>query len=124
MQVSVEDAGRWLRIAVKGRLDTVTAWDFDQRMASLTFGIQQGVLLDLAGMEYISSAGIRSFVALLKKVKECGGSMAACGVARLPKEVLTLTRVDELIPLFETADEAFQHLCREGGEESGTRQGG
>lgn len=57
-------------ITVDGRLDTVTAPEFDKTMEG--HGIANDIVIDCADMEYISSAGLRSFITLLKRAKASG----------------------------------------------------
>ena len=119
MEIAIEDGGDILRIRVRGRLDTLTAYDFDARMEGNLPGGPRSVLLDLEAMEYISSAGIRSVLALLRRVKGSGGRMAAWGLQNLPKEVFLLTRVNELLPIFDAREEALRYLQNSDGRPSG-----
>ena len=48
------------RIEIGGRLDTHTYQALDQKLAPVLASNVQSLVLDLAGLEYISSAGVRS----------------------------------------------------------------
>ncbi|PZQ27877.1 MAG: anti-sigma factor antagonist, partial [Stenotrophomonas acidaminiphila] len=48
------------RVAVRGRLDTHTYEDLDEALAPLLTRQLHSLVLDLSGLDYISSAGIRS----------------------------------------------------------------
>ena len=51
--------GHQLTIALTGRLDTVTAPDFEQALTKSLDGVT-ALILDFSDLEYISSAGLRT----------------------------------------------------------------
>ena len=56
MEIKTSTDGAKLTITVSGRVDTVTAPELE---AGLKFGDATEVVLDLAGVPYMSSAGLR-----------------------------------------------------------------
>lgn len=110
MEVNVREESGCSVAAVKDRLDTMTVWDFEQKMAGLVEGGVKKLVLDLSGLEYISSAGLRSLLALSKKVKAAGGGMALCGLTGLPKEIFTVSGFDTVFPLHASVEEAAKSL--------------
>ena len=62
------DAERTARIALEGRLDTVTASELEKQLEPLLDGRYDRLVLDLAGLEFISSAGIRVLVQARKSM--------------------------------------------------------
>ena len=48
------------RVAVEGRLDTHTYEDLDEALAPLLTRQLHSLVLDLSGLDYISSAGLRA----------------------------------------------------------------
>ena len=76
IQLADEGSGR-RRVRLTGRLDTVTAPELDARLATvLADPAVTAVVFDLAALEYISSAGIRSVVKARKALEGRGGSLA------------------------------------------------
>ena len=61
-----------MTIAVSGRVDTVTAPELE---ASLNFGDATCVVIDLAGVPYMSSAGLRLLLTSHKKMLAKGGEV-------------------------------------------------
>lgn len=61
------------RIELKGRLDTHTAEQLDERLEALDPTSHSVQIVDLAELEYISSAGLRSLFRAKKKLSSAGG---------------------------------------------------
>ena len=60
---------------MSGRLDTHTYEDLDEALAPLLTRHLQSLVLDLAALEYISSAGIRSIFKARKALAGHGGKV-------------------------------------------------
>jgi anti-anti-sigma factor len=72
VEVLKSDSGR-CRIELRGRLDTSSAEQLDQKLESIDPTQHKVQVVDLSGLEYISSAGIRSLFRAKKIVTDKGG---------------------------------------------------
>ena len=64
-----EDAiATWIH--VKGRVDSMTAPEIQQKIDALILGGKRILVADLSGVSYISSAGLRIFVMSQKQLKK------------------------------------------------------
>jgi anti-sigma B factor antagonist len=73
LAIRTEARGDIRKVLLTGRLDTNTAPELDGQLKEVV-GPQTGTLvLDLAELEYISSAGLRSVFRAEKGMKEQGG---------------------------------------------------
>lgn len=88
-------------VAVSGRLDAMTAPEFERGCADYSAG---RLVLDLSDLEYISSAGLRSILTLAKRLKASGGTLALCGLNGLVQEVFTVSGFDNFLPVFADLD--------------------
>jgi len=70
------------------------------------------VLLDMARVEYMSSAGISMLVQLREACGAASGTLALCGLASSLSSVLKTTRVDRLFTIAKTRDKALAKLGR------------
>lgn len=70
IQTETMDAERTARIALKGHLDTVSASELERQLELLLDGRYDRLVLDLANLEFISSAGIR----VLVQARKCMGA--------------------------------------------------
>lgn len=89
MNVIKTAEGDTLTIALEGRLDTVTAPQLDQELKQALTPATR-LVLDLAGLEYLSSAGLRVLLSARKKVEQ-QGSMVLRHVNRTILEVFEVT---------------------------------
>jgi anti-anti-sigma factor len=107
MQLSTQMEGESLVVSVRERLDAVSTADFE---ASCARWIEEGsvhLVLDLSGLAYISSAGLRCILAAAKKARRLGGGLALCGLTGQVNEVIQLSGFDRILPTYFTADEAL-----------------
>ena len=63
-------------------------------------------------------------MACLTNLKKKGGSMQLAGPTDFVREVLQVTHLDQVIPIFATEAEALHVACQEGGETSGSGETG
>ena len=76
-------------IELSGRLDTTTAPALDKTINE-DIGDTKNLVLDVKGMEYISSAGLRVLLSAQKKMQKIG-SMKVTGVCEEVMEVFEMT---------------------------------
>ena len=67
---------------------------------------QTRVIFDMAGVTHADSAAIGAIVRSLTKLKDAGGALRIAGAHPMIEHSLKLTKVDKLIEIFPTVDEA------------------
>ena len=96
MEIKTTTEGTRLTIAVSGRVDTVTAPELE---AALKFGDATCVVIDLANVPYMSSAGLRLLLAAHKKMVAKGGELQIAHVQADVREVLDITGFSDILNL-------------------------
>ena len=96
METMTTTEGDKLTIAVSGRVDTVTAPEFG---AALKFGDAKHVVIDLADVPYMSSAGLRILLTAHKTMTGNGGELKLANVQSSVKEVFDITGFSEIFSL-------------------------
>ena len=84
-------------IEIVGRLDTITAPALNKTINE-DIGDTQNLVLDVNGMTYISSAGLRVLLAAQKKMQKIG-SMKLIGVCEEVMEVLEMTGFSDILTI-------------------------
>ena len=84
-------------IEVVGRLDTITAPVLEKTINENIAGIQS-LVLDLKGLEYISSAGLRVLLGAQKRMQK-NGTMKLTGVCEEVMEVLEMTGFADILTI-------------------------
>ena len=85
-----------LTISVSGRVDTVTAPELE---AGLKFGDATQVVLDLADVPYMSSAGLRLLLTAHKTMMAKGGELKIANIQPTVREVLDITGFSDILNL-------------------------
>jgi anti-anti-sigma factor len=94
---------------VSGRLDAANAAEFDKQcLTVINTGIKT-LIVDLSGVAYVSSLGLRSFVSAGKEMQSRDGKLILVGLKGMVKEVFTITQFISLFPVFDTVDAALQN---------------
>jgi anti-anti-sigma factor len=84
-------------VAPVGRIDSTTSDRLEQHLLTLVAAGERKIVVDFAGVEYISSAGLRVMLALAKKMKDARGLVALCAMGEPVKMVFNLAG---FLPLF------------------------
>lgn len=103
-------AGQTQRVALDGRLDTHTYQSLDEKLAPLLAGDTQSLVLDLAGLEYISSAGIRSIFKARKALAGRGGKVLVVNPQAQIQKVFDVVKAVPLNEIFTSVEEADAYL--------------
>ena len=95
MTIEIKKVADETTIAVVGRLDTITAPVLESRINE-NLGGTQTLVLDLKGLEYISSAGLRVLLGAHKKMQRIG-SMKLVRVCAEVMEILEMTGFADIL---------------------------
>lgn len=90
LDVRVVDGAPTARIALSGRLDTVSAPAFQEQALSLVADATTFVL-DCSELSYLSSAGLRTLLLIHKRLMAKGARLTLDGVVPSVRDVLDLT---------------------------------
>ena len=96
MEIKTTAEGDKLTIAVSGRVDTVTAPELG---AGLRFGDAKHVVIDLANVPYMSSAGLRLLLTAHKEMLGKGGELKIANVQSSVMEVFDITGFSDIFNL-------------------------
>lgn len=97
MTFTTERNGDSLVVRVEGRLDTQTAPELEEALASELEGVTD-LTFDLSDLEYISSSGLRLLLVEQKRMYQ-QGSMHVCNVNEVVAEVFEATGFDDILDI-------------------------
>jgi anti-sigma B factor antagonist len=106
IDINISTVANATLIEVSGRVDSMNA---NQLGDALSSEIDQGhinVVLDLAGVEYMSSAGLREIVTALKKVKRASGDLRVAQPSDRVLEIFEMAGLDTIVQIFSSQREA------------------
>ncbi len=90
MEVTITNGNPTI-INVSGRLDTVNAGEFEKAIAPVLAGSMENVVINCPDFSYISSSGLRQFLALQKTANAKNGQLVIKGLKPEVKEVFDMT---------------------------------
>ena len=97
MKIDQNKNGNELNIALEGRLDTTTAPELDAALRASLDGVT-ALKLDFAGLEYISSAGLRVLLSA-QKIMNKQGEMKLANVSDQIMEIFEVTGFSDILTI-------------------------
>ena len=110
MILSSEKRGKSVVVHIKGRMDVVTAPNYEVECNKWIDRGENLLVVDLGGLEYISSAGLRSILVVAKKVKSKKGEICFCNASDMVKEVFSFSGFSSMFPMCDSLQEAVCHF--------------
>ncbi|MGB7281104.1 MAG: STAS domain-containing protein [Candidatus Acidiferrum sp.] len=112
MEIIVREAGSIPILDVRGRLTIGEPSDqLHQALESVVKDGSRKVIVDLNGVPQIDSSGISSLVRMsIKLTREGGALRLVCGPGRV-RDALTVTRLIEAIPTFDSESAALANFA-------------
>ena len=106
MEIATNDIKQASVVTVTGRVDSATAPDLENALKQLVESDKTKIVLDLAGVEYMSSAGLRAMVSTLKAVKRVNGDLRLASPSQRVAEVLRLAGLNTIFSIYPDQAEA------------------
>lgn len=103
---SLHNDGATSVLVVSGRIDSASSGGFEQQMEAVFAPAPEAVIIDLAGVEYMSSAGLRVLLMAAKRVKAEGRALVLCRMADNIREVFDISGFSAIFAIEETLDAA------------------
>ena len=93
-------------ITIQGELDANTSHILTQYYNDQVKEENLNIVVDLEGLKYSSSAGIRIFLGLARESRQKGGDLRIASVQPQVDKIFKLSKFDKIVKIFPTVDEA------------------
>ncbi len=110
--IQQEQEGDIRILALSGRLDTETAADVELALQDLLGAGERQFLVDLSGIGYVSSAGLRVLLALAKQLDGGKGSLRLCGLNASVMQVFEVAGFSKLFAIFPNRAAALAQVAK------------
>ena len=107
MKIETRSVYDVLVVDMSGRLDSTSSGQAGDRIVNIAKGEHKRVLLNLAELEYVSSAGLRVILRGAKLLQGKRGELKICNAKGLVRDVLETSGFKSLIRVYDTEQEAF-----------------
>jgi len=107
LKVNCTDNGDIQIIELNGELNIKTTADFEKIFPTLD---GKKVILNVSKLEYISSAGLRSLVILIKKLYASKGELVLCVLTGVVREIIEVSGFENLFKIFDSVKDAESYF--------------
>lgn len=101
-------------ISIKGKVDTVTAPELGRCLSEPIDKGENILILNMADLDYISSAGLRVILSEAKKLKAKQGDILLAGLQGAVKEIFEISGFSTIFKVFETEESALKQAQTHG----------
>jgi anti-anti-sigma factor len=105
--MEVQVIGEVTVVTLPARVDTTSARDVETGLDELLDAGARQVVADFGGNEYVSSAGLRVFLTVLKYLEKNDGRIVLCAMQPFVADVFEISGFSELFAIAGTREEAL-----------------
>lgn len=106
LRCAVTQAGRTSVVVLTGSLQLDSADELRTQLPALVTDASPNLVVDLSALQFMNSIGIAALVAANRRAREVGGRVGLVQPGPAVDQLLKITRVSELIPIFANLDAA------------------
>jgi anti-sigma B factor antagonist len=111
IQKDVGNQAGVITVTLGGSLDTATAPELAEALAPVLANTTRDIVFDLAGLKFISSAGLRVFASTRKMLKERGGQVSFVHMQPQIQEVFEIMKSLPGVAVFKDLGELDRYLA-------------
>lgn len=100
-------------ITIDGQLNSATTSQIQDQVLTSARGGRR-VLLDMSGVNYLSSAGLRMLLLLYRRVQENQGMMALAGLSEEVSDVMSITGFLDLFTIYNNRNDGLSAFRKAG----------
>jgi anti-anti-sigma factor len=110
MQISQEKVTDFVTISLKGRLDASTSKTVEDYLLKQIDGGERVLVIDLAGLDYISSVGLRVFMMAAKRLRGVQGKIVVCSLQTPIRQIFDIAGFQHVLPIFNDRETAVNGI--------------
>lgn len=110
MNLTFQDHAAHTIATISGRLDSTTSTQAQEALLEKINQSNGSLILDLSGLAYLSSAGLRALLAAVKKTSAANRRTAVVVQQPQIREILQISGFNSLVPDYETLEAALETL--------------
>ena len=114
MEFRVDNQDHATSIGIVGSIDALTADEVEQVLQNQIDEGKLHLVIDMAEVDYVSSAGLRVFLTALKHVRRSDGDLRLACAQPSVLRMLNMSGFTSIIKFFDTVDEAMASFASGG----------
>ena len=108
VQIHTTKEGNGTVVQLQGKVDATSAPSVEQALVGVIDQGEKRLVLDCAGLDFISSAGLRSLLLAVKKMKAAGGGISLAALQPNVKEVFDISGFSALFTIHGSRADALK----------------
>mgnify|MGYP001816148023 CR=1 FL=1 len=109
MDIEIEESAGVTVVRLDGEINSGTAETVEESLLKL-IGPGCKILLDMSGVTYISSVGLRALLLLYRQTSHEEGYIVLCGLTEMVYDTMFITGFLEFFETYETCGEGMKQL--------------
>lgn len=113
MQINIQESGAVVELTPVGRIDQAGAPVFQEALLNHVENCKEGghaILVDMGGVDFISSVGLRAFMIASKTTRPQKGRILVAGMNDVVREVFQISRFDKVVECHDSLQAAKDAL--------------
>lgn len=106
-EVTRTDEGGISILNTRGFLDAHTAPEFEKMLQKLAQEKRNRIIVDLEGLQYISSAGLGVFMGFIEEIRQAGGDIKICNPSPKVFKIFDLLGFPSLFEFYDSREDAI-----------------
>ena len=114
MQITHETMPKARILTLVGRLDELATTEVEQAFTETLNDSSDGLIVDMAGVEYVSSSGLRVLLMLMKAMKNQQRPLKLCNLSPFVAEVFEVSNFAVMFDVHDSLESAQRELSAGG----------
>ncbi len=106
MDLKTETIGKVLAIYLEGKFDLQLAIELESKINEILEKGHKYLVFDLTDVKYISSSGLRIFIATMRELNEMGGALKLANLTPQIRKFFEVVGMLDLLAIYPSVDEA------------------
>jgi anti-anti-sigma factor len=106
MDITISEMRRVTLVEISGRIDSTNATKLGEALSEQIDAGRHQLVIDLAKVDYMSSAGLREMVSATKQLRKVNGDLRVASPSSRVKDVFELAGLDTIFQMYPTQVEA------------------
>ncbi|MBL6950089.1 MAG: STAS domain-containing protein [Bacteroidales bacterium] len=108
MEITEKKNDKCTLIGIDGRLDTTNYSVLEKKLMELIDTGQSKLLVNLSGMDYVSSSGLRILLMALKRITVAKGKFALCSLQPNIKEIFEISGFTNIFEIYDNEEKGLK----------------
>ncbi len=108
MELKTRKEGKVVVIELEGRLDVHLSMEIEAEVNNIIDSGDIFLVFDLKEVKYLSSSGLRIFIAALRKINKLNGKLKLANMNEPVKRIFKVVELIDLFEIFSSVEEALE----------------